>query len=57
MAAEWADVPAYAEALERMLGPGSLERLIGELGQRAGEMGTNARRLFERWLDLSVPAA
>lgn len=55
MAAEWADVPAYAEALERMLGPGSLERLTDELGTRAGEMRTHARRLFERWLDLSAP--
>jgi GMP synthase (glutamine-hydrolysing) len=55
MAAEWAAVPAYAEALERMLGPGSLERLADELGRRAGEMRTHARRLFERWLDLSAP--
>jgi len=54
MAAEWADVPAYAEALERMLGPGSLERLTDELGRRAGEMRTHARGMFERWLDLSA---
>src|SRR2546430_7949806 len=27
MAREWADVPAYAAALERVLGPGSLETL------------------------------
>jgi GMP synthase-like glutamine amidotransferase len=55
MAAEWADVPAYADALERILGPGSLERLTDELERRAVEMRTHARRLFERWLDLSAP--
>jgi GMP synthase (glutamine-hydrolysing) len=55
MAAEWAEVPAYAEALERMLGPGSLQRLTDELGRRFGEMRVHARRIFERWLDLSAP--
>jgi GMP synthase (glutamine-hydrolysing) len=55
MAAAWGDVPAYADALERMLGAGSLERLTEELGRRSGEMGMHARRLFERWLDLSAP--
>jgi GMP synthase (glutamine-hydrolysing) len=53
MAAEWAGVPAYAEALERMLGPGSLERLTDDLARRAAEMRASGRRLFERWLDLS----
>ena len=54
MAAAWAEVPIYAEALERMLGPGSFERLNEELARRSGEMGVLARRIFERWLDLSA---
>jgi GMP synthase (glutamine-hydrolysing) len=54
MAAAWAEIPIYAEALERMLGPGSFERLNEELARRSGEMGVLARRIFERWLDLSA---
>jgi GMP synthase (glutamine-hydrolysing) len=55
MAAEWAEVPAYAQALERILGPGSFERLDDDLARRSGEMHELARRIFERWLDLSAP--
>jgi GMP synthase (glutamine-hydrolysing) len=55
MAAEWAEVPAYAQALERILGPGSFERLNDDLARRSGEMSVHARRIFERWLDLSAP--
>jgi GMP synthase (glutamine-hydrolysing) len=54
MAAEWREVPAYAEALERMLGPGAFERLSEELAGRSGEMRVHARRIFERWLDVSA---
>jgi GMP synthase (glutamine-hydrolysing) len=54
MAAEWAEVPAYAQALERILGPGSFERLNDELAGRSGEMRRHARRIFERWLDVSA---
>jgi GMP synthase (glutamine-hydrolysing) len=58
MAKEWAEVPAYAEALERVLGPGALERLTEELEQQADELGAYGRRLFERWLHLaSAPAS
>ena len=57
MAMEWAEVPAYAEALERLLGPGSLETLIEELERRADELRAHGRRIFERWLDLSLAAS
>jgi GMP synthase-like glutamine amidotransferase len=52
IAKEWADIPAYSEALERMLGPGSLAKLIEELRPRADELRAHGRQIFERWLDL-----
>jgi GMP synthase (glutamine-hydrolysing) len=52
IAKEWADVPAYSEALERMLGPGSLAKLIEEFRPRADELRAHGRQIFERWLDL-----
>jgi GMP synthase-like glutamine amidotransferase len=58
MAREWAEVPEYAESLERVLGPGALERLLDRLEEDADEMLGHARALFERWLDHVVaPAA
>jgi GMP synthase (glutamine-hydrolysing) len=54
MAAEWAEVPAYAQALERVLGPRSFERLNDELARRSREMLVHGRRMFERWLDVSA---
>jgi GMP synthase (glutamine-hydrolysing) len=53
MAAEWGQVPAYAAALEKVRGPGSLDRLLAEFAERAGEMQPLARRLFERWAALA----
>jgi GMP synthase (glutamine-hydrolysing) len=50
LAAEWADVPAYAASLEALLGPGALPRLLAELEPAAQQMTTLARRLFARWL-------
>jgi GMP synthase (glutamine-hydrolysing) len=52
MAEEWAGVPAYADALERVLGPGAATALIQQLSRRSNEMRAHGRRLFERWLDL-----
>jgi GMP synthase (glutamine-hydrolysing) len=54
MAVAWGEVPAYAESLERMLGPGSFERLAQELALRSAEMHELARRIFARWLDVSA---
>lgn len=51
LAHEWAAVPAYAEYLDRVLGPGSLPRLIDELETSAPDMGARGRAMFERWLD------
>jgi GMP synthase-like glutamine amidotransferase len=53
LAREWVDVPEYAEALERVLGPGALDDLIGRLEVHGTEMLGHARRLFERWLTTS----
>lgn len=50
LAREWADVPAYAESLERVLGPGALDRLLAELEARSDGVLSDGRRLFERWL-------
>ena len=52
LASEWAAVPEYAEAL----GPGALDDLIGTLEAHAADLTANARGLFERWLDVAVPA-
>jgi GMP synthase-like glutamine amidotransferase len=56
LAREWAAVPSYAAYLDRVLGPGSLPRLIDELETNATDMGVRARTLFARWLDLAAPA-
>jgi len=54
LAREWAAVPEYAEALERVLGPGALDDLIGRLEADAAEMLAHGSRLFERWLDQAL---
>ena len=54
MAREWADVPEYAEALERVLGPGSADELVAQIEQGSTQMLLHARTLFERWLDTLV---
>lgn len=51
LAREWADVPAYAESLERVLGPGALDRLLVELEANAAVVLSDGRRVFERWLE------
>jgi GMP synthase (glutamine-hydrolysing) len=52
MAEEWARVPAYAEALANVLGPGSVMALVDQLAAHAEELRSHGRRIFERWLDL-----
>jgi GMP synthase (glutamine-hydrolysing) len=56
MAAEWADVPSYADALARVLGPGSVTALVDELAARAEELLVHGRQMFEHWIDLFSPA-
>ena len=53
LAREWAAVPAYADALERVLGPGALDNLLAELEAHAEEILGHGKRLFERWLDVA----
>jgi GMP synthase-like glutamine amidotransferase len=54
MARAWAGVPAYAESLDRVLGPGSLPSLIDELGHVEPQMLDHGRKMFARWLDSMV---
>jgi GMP synthase (glutamine-hydrolysing) len=54
LAAEWGEVPAYADSLEAILGPGALDRLVGDVAARAGSTLPLARRLFGRWLERVV---
>ncbi len=54
MAREWASVPAYAEALDRVRGPGSLPGLVREIEAGAPRMLSHGRSMFERWLDSTV---
>ena len=56
MAEEWARVPAYADSLERVLGPGSATALVDELAARTDELLAHGRGMFERWFDLCVSA-
>jgi GMP synthase (glutamine-hydrolysing) len=57
LAAEWGEVPAYATALDQILGPGALDRLVEDVAQVERPMGGLARMLFGRWLDGVVEAA
>jgi GMP synthase-like glutamine amidotransferase len=51
LAAEWGAVPAYADSLEAIQGRGALDRLVGEVAERAPETLPLARRMFGRWLE------
>ena len=58
LAAQWGEVPAYAESLEKIRGPGALDRMVAEVEAHAGATIPLARRLFGRWLErvVRVPA-
>jgi GMP synthase (glutamine-hydrolysing) len=58
LAAEWGDVPAYAQSLERNQGPGALKRLVAEVEAHASSTIPLARGLFGHWLErvARVPA-
>jgi GMP synthase (glutamine-hydrolysing) len=51
MACEWAEVPAYAQALEDTLGPGAFDSLLRDFEPAAEALNANGRRLFSQWLD------
>ncbi len=54
MAREWAEVPEYVISLERTLGSENASAFLAEIEDRADEMRTSGRALFERWLDRVV---
>jgi len=54
MAHKWGQVPEYAASLERTLGAGAAEELLEDVVRRADEMGTVARTIFARWLELAA---
>jgi GMP synthase-like glutamine amidotransferase len=56
MAREWARVPEYSAALDRVLRPGALPRLIEELAIHADTLRSQARTMFARWLDTCTVA-
>ena len=51
MAREWAEVPEYVSSLERTLGADAAPAFLAAIEERAEEMRTLGRALFERWLD------
>jgi len=54
MAREWADVPEYVTSLERTLGREGAPAFLTAIEERADEMRSAGRELFERWLDRVV---
>ena len=51
MAREWSQIPAYARALDDVLGPGAAPRLFARYAAEVEDVNANARALFERFLD------
>jgi GMP synthase (glutamine-hydrolysing) len=51
LAAQWADVPAYADALDEILGPGAVPRLVADVTSAAPVTIASGQALFARWLD------
>jgi len=54
--AEWADIPAYACALDETLGKGSMPRLKAAAENEMTAMNRDARRLYRNFMDLSQSA-
>jgi len=54
MAREWAQVPAYAEYADRVLGAGGIDRLMTEFDAARDRMLDVGRRMFERWVEIAV---
>jgi GMP synthase (glutamine-hydrolysing) len=54
MAREWAEVPEYVTSLERTLGSAGAPTFLAAIEERADEMRTAGRALFERWLERVV---
>jgi GMP synthase-like glutamine amidotransferase len=56
LAAQWTEIPAYAQSLASVHGPDSAGTLLSELAHRLPEMTGVARTLFGNWLDAFVTA-
>jgi GMP synthase (glutamine-hydrolysing) len=54
MAREWAEVPAYAEYADRVLGAGGIDRLMADFDAARDRMLDVGRRMFERWVEIAV---
>lgn len=46
---EWGAVPAYAEALEKTLGPGALVSFEQQTRSHLSDFNANARRFYQNW--------
>jgi GMP synthase-like glutamine amidotransferase len=57
LATTWGDVPAYAQSLEQLLGPGALPRLIAQVAEHQEQTTGQARRMFAAWLEHVVGLA
>ncbi|MFZ1995181.1 MAG: type 1 glutamine amidotransferase [Solirubrobacteraceae bacterium] len=51
LATSWGEVPAYAQSLEQLLGPGALPRLIAQVRAHQARTTEQARRIFAAWLE------
>jgi GMP synthase (glutamine-hydrolysing) len=51
LAAEWGEVPAYADSLEALLGAQALPELVDAIAAAEDRTATLARRLFAAWLE------
>ena len=48
--ADWGKIPAYKQALEQTLGPGSLERLRAETDEQIAEFNHSARLIYDNFI-------
>ncbi len=56
MADAWSRVPAYGAYADRVLGAGSLPRLLDDFAGREEELRDHGRRMFEAWMDSTLGA-
>ncbi len=50
----WADIPEYADALERALGTGAVEELTRQCAGLADDFATMAERIYINWMQTSA---
>ena len=54
--ANWAEIPAYMEALEKAMGQGAVERLGADCDRHMAEFNRLAERIYMNWLQTSAKA-